>query len=88
MQGPLIGMAVLIFVGTVFLSLALTRRYGWKAALSFPVLALLLHIGLQWRERGGQLQDAVSVMTEVTLFAGPALIGALVGVLIGVKWKR
>jgi hypothetical protein len=87
MQGALIGVAFLIFIGTLLLSLGLTRRYGWKAALSFPVLALLLHFVLQWRERGGELQHAVGTMTEVMLFAAPALFGAIVGILIGVRWK-
>jgi ABC-type nitrate/sulfonate/bicarbonate transport system permease component len=87
MQGPLIGVAVLIFIGTLLLSLGLTRRYGWKAALSFPVLALLFHVILRWRERGSELEHAVGTLTEVMLFAAPALIGALVGILIGIRWK-
>lgn len=60
-------------------SYAMTRRYGWGAALALPVMALVAFLGMQWQERAttGYEPGLASLA-----LAAPVLLGAVAGIAV------
>lgn len=83
------GMLWAIGSGTVILSglmsYAVTRRYGWGAAVALPVLALAAMIGMTWQDRGLDLAGGIDLLRGALVFAAPILGGALVGLLLALR---
>lgn len=75
---------MLLFAAAI--SYAMTRRYGWGAALAIPVLALVVLLGMQWQAQDLGLREAMQEMLPNLMFSLPILLGALAG--IGVAWLR
>lgn len=69
------------------LSFAMTRRYGWGAALALPVLALAVFLGMRWQELGLGFAEGLQAIVPSLVFALPVLVGALVGIVLA-WWRR
>jgi ABC-type nitrate/sulfonate/bicarbonate transport system permease component len=82
MSGHLTVIVVVTALFAAVICYALTRRYGWKAALSLPLLALVATVAMLWQE--GHLESAggMTLVTFVIAFAGPTLLGALIGIAV------
>jgi hypothetical protein len=80
-----IGGATLIFAGVV--SYAMTRRYGWGAALTLPMLAVLAMVAMQWQAQGLGLEDGMRMTGSLLVFSAPILLGVLAGIAIA-RWRR
>lgn len=85
MDGSLwaMGGATVIIAGV--LSWAVTRRYGWGAALALPVVALAAVIGMRWQEQGLGFAEGLGLIRGALVFAAPVLLGALVGIAFGAR---
>lgn len=79
MHGTLwaVGAAIVIFAGVI--SYAMTRRYGWGAAIALPVLALVTVIGLQWQDQGLGVGEGMRLAGSTLVISGPVLMGVLIG---------
>lgn len=85
MNGKLwaIGGATVIIAAA--LSYAVTRRYGWGAAVALPVVALAAVVGMQWQERGLGFAEGLGLIRASLVFAAPVLLGALVGIVLAAR---
>jgi hypothetical protein len=76
--------------GTVLLagilSFAMTRRYGWGASLSVPVLALAAVLGMRWQQGAGEGRGLEMLVSSLA-FALPVLLGALAGIAVARLWR-
>lgn len=70
--------ATVVFAGVV--SYAMTRRYGWGAALMLPLLALIAMLGMQWQEQGLAGREGMGQLLATLAFAAPVLLGAVTGI--------
>lgn len=77
------GAATVILAGV--LSWAVTRRYGWGAAVALPVVALAAVIGMRWQEQDLGLAEGLGLIRASLVFAAPVLLGALVGIFLGAR---
>lgn len=75
-----VGGATVIFAGVI--SYAMTRRYGWGAALTLPVLALVLLIAMQWQAQGLNVSAGLGLIKAALGFAAPILLGAVTGIAV------
>jgi hypothetical protein len=75
-----VGAATVVFAAGM--SFAVTRRYGWGAAVILPVVALAAVIGMSWQERGLSLAEGIGLIQGSLTFAAPILLGALVGIVV------
>lgn len=75
-----VGAATVLVVGAV--SYAMTRRYGWGAALALPVLALVVVVATRWQEEGLLLDEGMHLIGASLVFSSPILLGALAGIVI------
>jgi membrane protease YdiL (CAAX protease family) len=73
-----IGGGTIVFAGVI--AHAMTRRYGWGAALALPVLALALMIATQWQRQGLSAAEGVQMARATLVFAAPILLGAAIGI--------
>jgi hypothetical protein len=80
MNGFLWAMGAATVAFAAGLSYAVTRRYGWGAAVVLPVVALAAVIGMSWQEQGLGLADGIGLIQGSLAFAAPVLLGALVGI--------
>lgn len=78
------GAATVVLAGVM--SWAVTRRYGWGAAVVLPVVALAAMIGMSWQEQGLGFADGMGLVREGLVFGAPVLLGALVGILAA-RWR-
>ncbi|WP_333816267.1 hypothetical protein [Tabrizicola sp.] len=76
--------AMVVFAGVI--AYAMTRRYGWGAALALPVLALVVMIAMQWQDRGLDAAEGLRMAGSTLLFALPMLLGFFAG--MAVAWFR
>jgi ATP/ADP translocase len=72
-----VGGGVVLFAAVV--SYAMTRRYGWGAALALPVMALVATLGMQWQERASTGYEPG--LASLAL-AAPVLLGAVAGIAV------
>jgi hypothetical protein len=75
-----IGLGTVLFAGV--LSYAIARRYGWGAALAFPVLALVVVIAMQWQNEGLGVTEGMQLAGASLVFSAPVLLGAIAGIAI------
>ena len=75
-----VGAATVLFAGGV--SYAMTRRYGWGAALSVPLLALVAVIAMQWQNQGLGVEDGLRLVRAALVFSAPILLGSAAGIAI------
>jgi len=66
----------------------LARGYGWRVGLIVPLVALLSLIAVLWRARGLGLADSFDLAAKALVVAGPALAGALLGVVLAAQRRR
>ena len=64
------------------LTYAMTRRYGWKTALTLPVLAVLALLAMRWQALGLGFRDSLDEILPNLLFSAPVLLGAVAGVAV------
>jgi hypothetical protein len=85
MNGTLwaIGGATVIVAGV--LSYAVTRRYGWGAAVALPIVALAAVIGMQWQEQDLGFSEGMGLIRGALVFAAPVMLGALVGIVLAAR---
>lgn len=67
---------------SALLTWAVARRYGRARALAVPVLALVAVAAQMWRATGLASHEAMTSVTTALVFAGPALAGALLGLVL------
>lgn len=79
----IIGGVTVVLAGVM--SYAVTRRYGWGAAVALPVFALAAVIGMSWQERGLGFAEGLGLIRAALVFAAPVLAGALAGILLGLR---
>jgi hypothetical protein len=79
------GGATVIIAGVM--SYAVTRRYGWGAALALPVVALAAVVAIRWQDQGLGFAEGLGLIGAALVFAAPVLLGALVGIAFG-AWRR
>jgi hypothetical protein len=75
-----VGLGTILVTGV--LSYAMTRRYGWGAALAFPLLALAAVIAAQWQGERLGVAEGVRMAGVSLLYSAPVLLGALVGIAV------
>jgi glucose-6-phosphate-specific signal transduction histidine kinase len=75
-----VGSASVIFAAVI--SYAMTRRYGWGAALLLPLLAVATMIAMQWQAQGLGLEDGLRLAGASLVFSAPLLLGVLAGIAI------
>jgi hypothetical protein len=80
-----LGAATVVLAGVM--TYAVTRRYGWGAAVAVPVLALAAVIGMAWQDRGLGFSDGMGMAGETLAFVSPVLLGAALGIAAGL-WRR
>ncbi len=80
-----VGLGTVFFTGV--LSYAMTRRYGWGAALVMPLLALVVVTASQWQSEGLGFTEGLQMALASLAFSFPVLLGALGGIAIA-KWRR
>jgi hypothetical protein len=78
-----VGGATVLFAAAI--SYAMTRRYGWGAAVVLPVVALAAMIGMTWQEQGLDVAGGMNLLQDSLVFAAPILGGALVGILLALR---
>jgi hypothetical protein len=76
--------ALVIFVGII--AYAMTRRYGWGAALALPILALVVMIAMRWQDEGLTVGEGLRMAGSTLLFAVPVLLGFFAG--MAAAWFR
>lgn len=64
------------------LGYALTRRYGWGAAIAFPLLAMLVIIAMQWQAQALGPADGMRLAGMTLVFSLPVLLGVCAGIAI------
>lgn len=69
------------------MSWAVTRRYGWGAAVVLPLVALAAMLGMRWQERGLGFSDGMGLVREGLVFGAPILVGCLAGILVAARRK-
>ena len=79
----LLGGVTVVLAGVM--SWAVTRRYGWRAAVALPVVALAAMLGMSWQEQGLDFAGGMGLVREGLVFGAPILIGALVGILVAAR---
>jgi hypothetical protein len=67
------------------LSYAVTRRYGWGAAVALPIVALAAVIGMQWQEQDLGFSEGMGLIRGALVFAAPVMLGALVGIVLAAR---
>lgn len=77
------GGATVVLAGAM--SWAVTRRYGWGAAVMLPVIALAAMLGMTWQEQGLDFAAGMGLVREGLVFGAPILGGTLVGILLGLR---
>lgn len=77
------GGAMVVLAGVM--SWAVTRRYGWGAAVMLPVVALAAMLGMKWQAAGLDFAGGMGLVREGLVFGAPILLGALVGMLVGLR---
>jgi hypothetical protein len=78
-----IGAVLVVMAGVM--SYAVTRRYGWGAAVVLPVVALALVVGMSWQDQGLDLTGGIDLVQETLLFTAPILVGAAVGIALALR---
>lgn len=78
-----IGAATVILVGVM--SYAVTRRYGWGAAVLLPVAALAALVGMSWQDQGLDFAGGIGLVKETLVFAAPILVGAALGIVVALR---
>ncbi len=78
-----LGMALLSAV----ITWAAARRYGRKRALVVPILALVAVGALVFRAHGTVADEAMRMTAFAMLFAGPAVAGGLLGLILSGRRK-
>lgn len=73
-----VGGALMLLAGVI--SFAMTRRYGWGAALALPLLALVAMVAMQWQEQGLDFAEGLRMAASTVAFAGPILLGVVAGI--------
>lgn len=73
----IMGAGAVLFAGVI--AYAMTRRYGWGAALSLPVLALALMIAMRWQDAGLTAAEGLRMAGTTLVFAAPVLLGFIAG---------
>ena len=76
----IIGGVTVVLAGVM--SWAVTRRYGWGAAVALPVVALAAMLGMTWQERGLDFAGGMGLLREGLVFGAPILLGCLAGILL------
>lgn len=76
-----VGGGTVLFAGV--LSYAMTRRYGWGAALAMPVLALVALLGMQWQNQGLAGREGLAALLPSLVFSAPILLGSVAGIALG-----
>jgi hypothetical protein len=79
MYAPLIAMAGVSVLIAGVVAWAVARRYGRRPALGVPVLAVAASIVSAVRVGGLEDGNAVARVAIAMAFAGPAVVGSLVG---------
>jgi hypothetical protein len=74
------GGATVVLAGVM--SWAVTRRYGWGAAVMLPVVALAAMLGMKWQEQGLGFSEGMGLVREGLAFGAPILVGCLAGILL------
>lgn len=64
------------------MSWAVTRRYGWGAAVMLPVLALAAMLGMKWQDAGLDFAGGMGLVREGLVFGAPILVGCLAGIFL------
>jgi hypothetical protein len=67
------------------MSYAVTRRYGWGAAVAVPVIALVAMTGMNWQAQGLNFAEGMALIRETLVFTAPVVLGVVIG--IGVAWR-
>ena len=80
-----VGLGTVLFTGV--LTYAMTRRYGWGAALAFPLLAVLVVIATQWQAQGLGFAEGLQLAGSMLVYSSPVLLGAVAGIAIA-RWRR
>jgi hypothetical protein len=78
-----IGAAMVVVAGGM--SYAVTRRYGWVAAVSLPLAALAAMVGMSWQDQGLDFAGGIDFLQEAVIFAAPILVGAAVGIALALR---
>lgn len=79
-----LGMALL----SALITWAAARRYGRLRALVIPFLALVAVAVLVFRANGMAAADAMQMTAVAMVFAGPAVAGGLLGLVLSVFPRR
>jgi hypothetical protein len=87
MNGYLWAIGGATVIGAGVLSWAVTRRYGWGAAVVLPLMALAAVIGMRWQEQDLGFAEGLELIRGMLVFAAPVLLGAVVGIALG-AWRR
>jgi NhaP-type Na+/H+ or K+/H+ antiporter len=74
------GGATVVFVAAI--SYAMTRRYGWGAAVAVPALALAAMIGMEWQQQKLGFADGLGLIRASLGFVAPILLAAAAGIAI------
>jgi cytochrome bd-type quinol oxidase subunit 1 len=82
MHGPLIAMAGFAALIAAVLGWAMARRYGRRRALVVPVLAVAAGVVSVLRAGGLDPSDMIMRAAFAMGFAGPAVAGSLVGLVL------
>ncbi|HLQ19922.1 MAG TPA: hypothetical protein VK146_13175 [Tabrizicola sp.] len=75
-----LGSGMVLFAGVI--SYAMTRRYGWGAALAMPVVALVAMLGMQWQALGLEFRAGLQELLPYALFSLPILLGSVAGIAV------
>jgi len=74
------GGVAILFAGVI--AYVMTRRYGWGAALSVPVLALIAIIAMRWQDEGLTVVQGLDLAGTTLLYAAPVLLGFIAGMAV------
>lgn len=85
MNGVLWAIGGVTVVVAGLMSFAVTRRYGWGAAVALPVVALGAMLGMTWQERGLDLAGGMGLLRDGLVFGAPILAGCLAGILLAAR---
>jgi len=80
----IMGGAVVLLAGVI--AYVMTRRYGWGAALSLPVLALVAMIAMKWQDQGLTAAEGLHMAGTTLVFTAPVLLGFVAG--MALAWIR
>lgn len=78
------GGGLVVFAAVI--AYAMTRRYGWGAALALPVLGLIAMIAMQWQDQGLTVAEGLSMAGTALIFSAPVLLGFAAGMMVA--WLR